>query len=210
MTLAAPAPPVSPPPAATKKIGPQDHGSRMSLAEFDRIQVVEGYHYELSRGVIQVSDIPIYPHAAQFLAVRNQLVIYDYLNPGLIHAVFGAGETKTMVEETESERHPDISVYLTPPPPGDQPWAEWTAEIVVEIVSKSSAKRDYTEKPEDYLAAGVKEYWIIDRFKRLLTVLTRAADGWDRREYGPDQPHATPLLPGFALLAGPLFDAAGK
>ena len=79
----------------------------------------------------------------------------------------------------------------------------------MEIVSKSSAHRDYNEKPEDYFAAGVREYWIIDRFKRLLTVLTRAADGWDRREYGPDQPHVTPLLPGFALLAGPLFDAAG-
>ena len=205
MTLAAPAPPIP----ATKKIGPQDHGRRMSLAEFDRIEVVEGYWYELSRGVIQVSDVPSYPHAAQMSTLRDQLLIYGHFNPGRIVNILGGSDTKTTIEETESERHPDISVYLTPPPPGDHPWADWTAEIVVEIVSKSSAKRDYTEKPEDYLAAGVKEYWIIDRFKRLLTVLTRAADGWDRREYGPDQPHATPLLPDFTLPAGPLFDAAG-
>jgi hypothetical protein len=32
------------------KIGPHDHGRRMSLQEFEPVQVQEGYLYELSRG----------------------------------------------------------------------------------------------------------------------------------------------------------------
>ena len=39
------------------KIGPQDEGRPMSLAEFEPAQVEEGYIYELSRGIITVSDV---------------------------------------------------------------------------------------------------------------------------------------------------------
>lgn len=205
MTLAAPAPP----PSKVIRIGPADDGRPMSLKEFGPIKVQEGFHYELGRGRIEVSDIPRLPHGKQLSALRRQLFRYDDANPGRIRDIFGGGECKITIPTTESERHPDLAVYLSDSPPGDQPWDEWVPEIVVEFVSKSSARRDYGEKAEDYLAAGVREYWIIDRFKQLLTVLARAGDAWDRREYGPDEPHATPLLPGFTLTCGPLFAAAG-
>ena len=43
--------------------------------------------------------------------------------------------------------------------------------IVVEFVSegKRSWLRDYREKRAEYLAAGIREYWIIDRFARTMT-----------------------------------------
>ena len=40
------------------KIGPADHGRRMSLKEFEHAKVQEGYLYELSRGIITLSDVP--------------------------------------------------------------------------------------------------------------------------------------------------------
>ena len=42
----------------TIKIGPADHGRRMSLADFEHAEVQEGLLYELGRGVIIVSDVP--------------------------------------------------------------------------------------------------------------------------------------------------------
>ena len=44
--------------------------------------------------------------------------------------------------------------------------------IVVEFVSegKRNRVRDYREKRAEYLAAGVREYWIIDRFRRTQTI----------------------------------------
>ena len=35
---------------AAIKVGPADHGRRMSLADFDHAEVQEGYLYELGRG----------------------------------------------------------------------------------------------------------------------------------------------------------------
>ena len=54
--------------------------------------------------------------------------------------------------------------------------------IVVEFVSKRQRDRvrDYEEKRKEYLAVGVQEYWIIDRFRRTMTVL--------RGEHGTGDP----------------------
>ncbi len=40
------------------RIGPADHGPRMSLADFDHAEVQGGYIYELGRGTIIASDVP--------------------------------------------------------------------------------------------------------------------------------------------------------
>ena len=40
------------------RIGPGDHGRRMSLEEFEHAEGQEGRLYELSRGVITVVDVP--------------------------------------------------------------------------------------------------------------------------------------------------------
>jgi hypothetical protein len=40
------------------RVGPADPGRRMSLDEFDRARGVEGYGYELGKGVAQVVDVP--------------------------------------------------------------------------------------------------------------------------------------------------------
>lgn len=41
-------------------------------------------------------------------------------------------------------------------------------EFVLEVVSQSSRKKDYTKKLQKYADAGVKEYWIIDPDKGML------------------------------------------
>jgi len=43
--------------------------------------------------------------------------------------------------------------------------------LAMEIVSPDSVERDYVTKQKLYEAAGVREYWIIDEFKKLVTLL---------------------------------------
>ncbi len=43
-------------------------------------------------------------------------------------------------------------------------------EFVLEVISESSRKKDYTKKLQKYTDAGVKEYWIIDPKKKSLVV----------------------------------------
>jgi Uma2 family endonuclease len=95
-------------------------------------------------------------------ASRRQLAAFDLANPGKIFAIPAGSECKILLPDFDSERHPDISVYKTHPPSDDDVWGIWLPELAIEIVSPSSQTRDYDEKPEEYLAASVREYWIID------------------------------------------------
>ncbi len=63
--------------------------------------------------------------------------------------------------------------------------------------------------PEEYLAFGVAEYWIIDGQTRRMTVNTRWRGLWKPRVLKPNQKYVTPLLPGFALDLKRVF-AAGR
>ncbi|MDB5297338.1 MAG: hypothetical protein JWO31_3321, partial [Phycisphaerales bacterium] len=158
-------------------IGPADQGRRMSLAEFDRAEGVPGFLYELSKGVITVMDVPALPHAAQLEALRDQFILYRAQNPGRIRHVFGGGESKVLLEESESERHPDLSIYFrASEEPGN--WAVYIPEIVAEIISPSSRHRDYEEKAPEYLQFGVREYWIVDRPRGEMIVHRRAGGRW--------------------------------
>lgn len=94
--------------------------------------------------------------------------------------------------------------------PPDEPdlWAFWVPEIVVEVVSPSSAERDHVEKREDYLAFGVLEYWIIDAARPHVVVLRRSRGAWAERTIGARGSYRTRLLPGFVLSPRPIFQAA--
>ena len=191
------------------RIGPEDHGRAMSLADFEHAKVKEGYLYELERGVIVVSDVPNLPHAAQVIAARRQLAAYDLAHPGRIYGVFAGNECKILISEDESERHPDIAVYMTEPTSEDSGvWLNWVPEIVVEVVSAQSHERDYNTKRKEYLRFGVSEYWILDLVKSELLVHRRAGDRWRKSKVPAGKLYTTPLLPGLEFDCGRVFEAA--
>jgi Uma2 family endonuclease len=180
-------------------IGPSDEGRKMTLEQFDVACGQEGYLYELNKGVIEVTDVPHPRHFALLQEVRDQLVAYRLKHPDAVHSVMGSNESKILLATDQSERHPDISVYLSAPPDIEDVWSLWVPAIVVEVVSKSSAKRDYQEKPAEYLSFGIDEYWIVDGLKNRMTVLTRWRGQWKEKILRPPQKHATRHLPGFSL-----------
>lgn len=193
------------------RIGPADHGRPMSLAEFEHAKVQEGYLYELSRGVITVVEVPRGRHGLQLNAIRRQLVMYDVLHPGRITSILGGTDCKLIIEGIESERHPDVAVYLSPPSDLDSRklWADWIPEIVIEIASPTSRQRDYEEKPEEYLRLGVREYWIVDGRDRVLVVMKRVRNRWSESRIEPPAIYRTRLLPALEFSCEDVFRAAG-
>jgi len=190
------------------QVGPQDHGRKMSLADFDKAIAQEGYLYELAKGVIEVSDVPHPSHLLQVQEIRDQLGAYRLEKRDVIFAISGSNESKILVESDQSERHPDISVYLTPPPDSKDVWSTWIPAVVVEVVSKSSIERDYEVKPGEYLAFGVDEYWIVDGLKMQMTANTRWRGRWKPRVLKPSQKYSPLCLPGFTLDLKRLFSVA--
>ena len=82
--------------------------------------------------------------------------------------------------------------------------------IAIEFVSASKRdfQRDYIDKRDEYLRAGVLEYWIIDRFRRRMTVVRGGSDPVTEIVITEQETYTTPLLPGFALPLAQLLAVA--
>jgi Uma2 family endonuclease len=180
----------------------------MSLADFDHAEVQEGYLYELGRGVITVSDVPRPRHLVQVIAIRRQLDAYDLANPSRLYCIVTGSECKLLIDGLESERHPDLAIYKTPPPNREDIWSIWVPEVVIEVVSPGSEQRDYEEKREEYLRFGVREYWIFDAEEKAMLVLTRSRGQWSQRTIRPPKIYRTKLLLGLEFDCALVFEAA--
>jgi Uma2 family endonuclease len=195
-------------PKALVRIGPSDHGRRMSLEDFDEAEVQPGYIYELSRGTIIVSDVPNADHFMMVSEARRQFGEYDRARPGEIFAIAGSGECKVLLAEFQSERHPDLAVYMTPPPGAGNVWSMWVPEVVIEVISSGSRHRDYLEKPTEYLQFGIKEYWILDAEKKKMVILKRVGGQWSEKTIKPPKIYKPGLLPGLEFSCKNVFEAA--
>ena len=189
-------------------IGPADHGRRMSLDEFDTAEGAGGYLYELSRGVITVTDVPPPKHLRQQAAIRFQLEKYHIAHPEKIYCIASGSDCKILIAGLESERHPDLAIYTEAP--GDEPdvWSTYTPLLAIEIVSPGSEHRDYEEKPEEYLSFGIKEYWIVDEAEDQMLVLTRYRGAWRPRTVRPGELYEPRILPGLSFDLAEVFAQA--
>ena len=75
---------------------------------------------------------------------------------------------------------------------------------------KVAQERDYVAKRAEYRAIGAREYWVIDRFRRSLTVFLFGQDKEEERLIPENQKYATPLLPGFELPLARLLKLADQ
>jgi hypothetical protein len=189
------------------EIGPFDHGRMMSLKAFEFAKTVEGYHYELSRGFITVSEVANFYHASVVALIRNFLGAHQLAHPGIIYMILYGMECKLLIPGWESERHPDIAVYLTKPKGKKDRtmWRTWIPELAVEVVSERSTDRDYVEKRQEYWTLGIKEYWIVDAQRQQVVTLRRGKQGWIETRLGPEDVCTTKLLPSFKLECQAIF-----
>lgn len=182
-------------------------GLLMTPEEFDAItDYDECFHYELIHGVLVVNPIPGEGQADPNDELGHLLRSYKQRHPQ------GMALDKTMPERyvrtQGSRRLADRVIWAgmgrLPNPIVDVP------QIVVEFVSagKRSWQRDYIEKRREYAAVGVQEYWIVDRFRRAMTVVRNTKMGEQEFIIGENDIYRTELLPGFELpIAGLLAEA---
>jgi Uma2 family endonuclease len=125
----------------------------------------------------------------------------------------GAALDLTLAEETleltKNRRRADRVIWAGL---GRLPGLNEPPTIIIEYVSSGriDRERDYVAKRAEYREIGVKEYWIIDRFVKRMTVWIFAEEG-DRMFVIPaDQTYVTGLLPGYELPLGKLIDLANR
>ena len=79
-------------------------------------------------------------------------------------------------------------------------------DLVVEILSPSTASRDWTVKLDLYARHGVKEYWLVDPDAQRIWVMLLGADGFDEvGSYGMGDVLTSPTQQGFSANLDDIF-----
>jgi Uma2 family endonuclease len=182
----------------------------MSPEEFDAIPAEafdDRYRYELIRGVLIVSPYPSIGERDPNEELGYWLRLYRESDP---RGKCIDGTVPEQTVPTTNRRRADRVVWVSlgrvPDPEVDVP------AIVIEFVSKSRRDtiRDYLEKRSEYLAAGVREYWVIDRFRRRMTVYAANPAVTTERVVAEGEIYRTELLPGFELPLARLLVVADQ
>uniref|UniRef100_UPI004055C393 Uma2 family endonuclease n=1 Tax=Agathobacter sp. TaxID=2021311 RepID=UPI004055C393 len=128
----------------------------------------EGKRAELIDGVVYDMAPPSFTHQKLINKLSQQITNYIDSKKGNCEvvpapfAVFLNADDKTYVE-------PDISVICDKNKLNDR-GCNGSPDFIIEIVSPSSRKMDYSTKNALYSNAGVREYWIVDPAKERTTV----------------------------------------
>ena len=168
---------------------------------------LRGNRYELINGVLVVSPRPGIGERDPNEELGYLLRQYRETSP---HGSVVDATVPEQIIHTSSRRCPDRVIWTGL---GRTPYEEQDIPaIVVEFVSKRrrDAIRDYEVKRDEYLSAGVKEYWVIDRFRRIMTVYRPGTTGPICEIVLEAQTYETNLLPGFVLPLSRLLATANQ
>lgn len=128
----------------------------------------EGSRAELIGGCLYAMAPPGYKH--QLLVMELAGTIRDYIRQHNGSCkVLPAPFAVNLNANDETYVEPDISVICDSSKLTDR-GCTGAPDLIIEIVSPSSRKMDYSTKNALYADAGVREYWIVDPEKERTTV----------------------------------------
>lgn len=188
------------------RLGPGAAGILMSPEEFDSRaawQWKPGYRYELINGVLIVTPPADIGQSGPNDYLGYELHAYKEHHPQGFSLNLTTHEfpIRTRANRRIVDRVIWAGLGRMADPDQEPP------TIVIEFVSpgKRSRTRDYDTKRMEYAEIKVLEYWVIDRFRRQMTVYGNAPSTPAEQVLGEKDVFTTPLLPGFELRLAKLF-----
>lgn len=181
----------------------------MLADEFDTLEHYDDcYRYELIDGVLVVRPVP-----SDAVADMNDLLgylLYEYKTQHPRGHSLDASRSRRCIRSTNSRRLVERGAWTGL---GRRPnSARDVPAIAIDFVLTDTRDwvADYRRRSTEYLNLGVLEYWIIDRFRRSMTVYRRTNDAPQKLVIGEDGVYTTELLPGFELPLARLLAAADE
>lgn len=131
-----------------------------NLPEGKRAELIDGRLYDMAP--------PGFLHQKLVSELHHMIKSYVKSNGGECE-VIPAPFAVNLNADDEKWVEPDISVICDKAKLSER-GCEGAPDFIIEVVSPSSRKMDYTTKTGLYSDAGVREYWIVDSLKRRTTV----------------------------------------
>lgn len=134
----------------------------------DLCNLPDGERAELIHGQLYMMAPPSYLHQTLSMEIAGTIRDYIRRKKGKCQ-VLSAPLAVNLNADDKVYVEPDISVICDRNKITDR-GIQGAPDLIVEIVSPSSRKMDYSTKNALYADAGVREYWIVDPLKKRTTV----------------------------------------
>jgi len=183
------------------------HAIPFTYEDYKSLTESSDQRYELIDGDLYMNPSPSVRH--QLASIRLATLLQQHVSAtgcGLVldaplDVVLGEGEKRSVVQ-------PDI-FFVSSERTGIVAKNEIVGapDLIVEILSPGTARRDLRLKKALYARSGVREYWIVDVDREHIELHRLVAD-----EYSPPAIHAVgdrvvaAVVPGFEFLVADLFD----
>lgn len=151
----------------------------------DIYSLPEGKRAELIDGQIYYMAPPNTRHQRLLNFINTEINLYIRKNNGECE-VFPA-PFAVFLNKDEDYVEPDISVICDKNKLTDR-GCNGSPDWIIEIVSPSSRQMDYYKKLFKYRTAGVKEYWVVDSDKHIVTVYNFERDTMSEYIFGEAVP----------------------
>jgi Uma2 family endonuclease len=192
--------------SGSDSVRPASPGVKLTYEDYARFPE-DGKRHELIDGEHYVTPTPSLKHQA--ISGNLHGLIWAYLQPHPIGRVYAAPLDVILSDVDVVE--PDV-LYISNERKTrlqQSPWIKGSPDLVVEIGSPSTRKRDETTKKRLYERFGVSEYWVIDPDLDTITVYRRVGDRYERTAELTLEARdilTTPLLPDLQMPLAKIFE----
>jgi Uma2 family endonuclease len=140
----------------------------------------------------------------QRISRRIELALANYLEAHPIGEIFYAPMDVILSDFDVLE--PDLLIVLNEHREILKTWVEGTPDLVIEILSSTTANRDRGLKLKAYARHGVTEYWIVDPDRRAIEVYRLGRERYRLSQvFRKGDSLTSSMLPGFALPLAHVF-----
>lgn len=169
----------------------------------DYLAIDDGNRYEIMEGELVLTPSPGFIH--QHIAAKIETVLRVFVEQNNMGTVMDAPFDVVLSERVvlqpdvlfvSRERYHLITATCLKGGP----------DLVVEVISPNSGRRDRINKSRLYRKYGVKEYWLVDPEAGTVEVLAADDRGWYQAgAYDVEDTLTSPLLPGLEVKLKEVF-----
>lgn len=176
---------------------------KMTVAEFLEIDFEEGYLYELINGIIVKRASPSAEHQriSRHLSRMMDNFIFDNKLGEFLTAPLDVYLTDTDLTQ------PDLIFVLKEKAHIVKGFIKGIPDLLVEILSPSTAKTDKGDKRKLYQRCGVTEYWIVDPKSQSIEVYVLEAGSYELFAFAQEMGVVeSKVLTGFSVEVKTVFE----
>jgi len=180
---------------------------KWTYADYKAWELKPGERYEIIYGEAYAMSAPNTSHQEVLTELIKQFAVFLTGKPCKVYpAPF---DVRLFYEEDESDDtvvQPDITVVCDKEKRGFE-GCRGAPDLVVEILSPSNTAIEMQRKFNLYHDAGVREYWVLDKEDKTLTVYLFDGDGENfiSRKYGEKDTVPVSVLKGLSIELAPVF-----